>query len=65
MHPDGSSEVDYMARVDPTNKPKMYRKNVSIAIIEKSIKAPQRTIGYRSGCIVLGIAYAYTFDQMI
>ena len=30
MHPDGSSEVDYMARVDPTNKPKMYRKNVSL-----------------------------------
>lgn len=30
MHPDGSSELDYIARVDPNNRPKMYRKNVNI-----------------------------------
>ena len=33
MHPDASSELDYITRANPDNKPKLYRKNEMVGEI--------------------------------
>ena len=33
MHPDASSELDYITRANPENKPKLYRKNEMVGEI--------------------------------
>ena len=45
MHPDASSELDYITRANPDNKPKLYRKNEMVGEIGWSAQNQVKTGG--------------------